>query len=287
MRIILFFPPLFSFFFFTIYTFIAFFYFFFHSIRYIEPYLDPLLQTLFERLQRGKRSVQEQAVTALASVAECAARSFGGGEDEEDEKEPRPNPLVPYYPHIMPVLKDILIKCDKKEERLFRARALECATLFGDTIPKEQYVTDAQQLMQFMHHQQQSGLDFDHPLRSYMLQAYARIGRCLGRDFAQYLHMIMPSLLESANMEAETHTITYGDEDNGGGNDELSDNAEHYKVNMGGGRIITVHTSALEEKTTAVQMLGTMAREMKELFAPYVVPVLQVGRSFCFSFFLC
>ena len=54
--------------------------------EYIEPYLDPLLQALFERLQRGKRSVQEQAVTALASVAECAARSFGGGEDEEDEK---------------------------------------------------------------------------------------------------------------------------------------------------------------------------------------------------------
>ena len=70
----------------------------------------------------------------------------------------------------------------------------------------------------------------------------------------------------------------------------MSDTAEHYKVNMGGGRIITVHTSALEEKTTAVQMLGTMAREMKELFAPYVVPVLQVKNIFfvlfCFFFFL-
>ena len=66
----------------------------------------------------------------------------------QDEKEPRPNPLVRYYPHIMPVLKDILIKCDQKEERLFRARALECATLFGDTIPKEQYINNAQQLMQ-------------------------------------------------------------------------------------------------------------------------------------------
>ena len=32
----------------------------------------------------------------------------------------------------MPVLKQILHTCEKKEERLFRARALECATLFGD-----------------------------------------------------------------------------------------------------------------------------------------------------------
>ena len=62
--------------------------------------------------------------------------------------------------------------------------------------------------MQFMHHQQSQGLDFDHPLRSYMLQAYARIGRCLGREFSQYLHMIMPSLLASASVTAEVVTVS-------------------------------------------------------------------------------
>jgi hypothetical protein len=46
---------------------------------------------------------------------------------------------------------------------------------------------------------------------------------------------------------------------------------------MGQGRVITVHTSALDEKTTAMQMLGTMAREMKELFAPYVQDVMNVA----------
>ena len=247
---------------------------------YVAPYLDGLLQILFERLQHGKRTVQEQAVTALASVAECCARSFGfeEPEDEEDaqEKEQRKNnsPLIKYYSVIMPVLKQILTSCNKKEERLFQARALECATLFGDAMPKEAYLADAQQLMQFMHHQQQAGLDFDHPLRSYMLQAYTRIGRCLGRDFAQYLNMIMPSLLQSAGVQAEVVTIQDTDEP---GEDDLSEGAEKYKVNLGEGRVITVHTSALEEKTTAMQMLGSMAKEMKELFAPYVESVFQLA----------
>jgi importin-5 len=246
--------------------------------EYIEQYLDGIVQVLFERLQKGKRTVQEQAVTALASVAECASRSFDEDEDEEESGgAPRStHPFVKYYPHIMPVLKTILTNCDKKEERLFRARALECATLFGDAVPKETYVNDAKQLMQFMHHQQSQGLEYDHPLRSYMLQAYARIGRCLGRDFSQYLHMIMPSLIASASVKAEVVTIvddTQGDRNN----EDLSETAEQYKVNMGEGRVITVHTSALDEKTTAMQMLGTMAREMKELFAPYVEPVLNVA----------
>jgi len=66
-------------------------------------------------------------------TAECASRSFGEEEEEELDasQPPRTNPLVRYYPHIMPVLKQILHTCEKKEERLFRARALECATLFG------------------------------------------------------------------------------------------------------------------------------------------------------------
>ena len=38
-----------------------------------------------------------------------------------------------------------------------------------------------------------------------------------------------------------------------------------------------MHTSALEEKTTAMQMLGTMAHEMKAVFAPYVAHVIRIA----------
>jgi protein-disulfide isomerase-like protein with CxxC motif len=103
----------------------------------------------------------------------------------------------------MPTLKQILQTCSSKDDRLLRARALECATLFGVAVDKAQFHDDAVQIMQFMMHQQKSGLSFDDPLRSYMLQGWARIGRSFGAEFSQYLNMIMPSLLEAASVEAD------------------------------------------------------------------------------------
>jgi hypothetical protein len=261
--------------------------------EYVLPHLQGLLTVLFERLQRGQRVVKEQAVTAIASLAEVASRNFGAMIDEDDEDEfgireqlrmqaqqqnggAITSPLAQYYPHIMPTLKQILQTCSSKDDRLLRARALECATLFGVAVDKAQFHDDAVQIMQFMMHQQKSGLSFDDPLRSYMLQGWARIGRSFGAEFSQYLNMIMPSLLEAASVEAEK-TV---DEDTASkleqdmGEEEEGGNSK-YMVNMGD-RIVQVHTSALDEKTTAMQMLGTMAHEMKAVFAPYVASVISI-----------
>eukprot|EP00946_MAST-07B_sp_MAST-7B-sp1_P002315 g2315.t1 len=262
--------------------------------EYVLPHLQGLLTVLFERLQRGQRVVKEQAVTAIASLAEVASRSFGVmiDDDEEDEfgireqlrmKAQQENggqivsPLAQYYPHIMPTLKQILQSCSGKDDRLLRARALECATLFGVAVDKAQFHDDAVQIMQFMMHQQKSGLSDDDPLRSYMLQGWARIGRSFGAEFSQYLNMIMPSLLEAASRKAEE---TLDDEAASKLEQEMEDNEEggynNYTVNLGD-RIVSVHTSALEEKTTAMQMLGTMAHEMKAVFAPYVAHVIGIA----------
>ena len=43
----------------------------------LAPYLDTLIGKLLALLQRGRRNVQESALTALASVADCA--QVGGG----------------------------------------------------------------------------------------------------------------------------------------------------------------------------------------------------------------
>ena len=263
--------------------------------EYVLPHLDGLLTKLFERLQMGQRVVKEQAVTAIASLAEVASRNFGAlvDEDEDDEfgileqlrqQQQQQNgaitsPLAQYYPHVMPTLKQILQTCSGKEDRVLRARALECATLFGVAVDKSQFHADAVQIMQFMMHQQKSGLSFDDPLRSYMLQGWARIGRSLGTEFSQYLNMIMPALLEAASLAAEetmdpAAAEKYEKEMQEGGDVEVGSN--QYMINMGD-RIVKVHTSALEEKTTALQMLGTLAHEMKAVFAPYVANVMSIA----------
>ncbi len=42
----------------------------------VPPYLDALIQKLLSLLQNGQKVVQEGALTAMASVADCAKDSF-------------------------------------------------------------------------------------------------------------------------------------------------------------------------------------------------------------------
>lgn len=42
----------------------------------VPPYLDVLIQKLLSLLQNGQKVVQEGALTAMASVADCAKDSF-------------------------------------------------------------------------------------------------------------------------------------------------------------------------------------------------------------------
>lgn len=51
-------------------------------------------------LQQGKRMVQEGALTALASVADCSQEEF-----------------VRYYDSVMPLLSNIMINAQQKEHR--------------------------------------------------------------------------------------------------------------------------------------------------------------------------
>jgi importin-5 len=57
----------------------------------VGPYLDALISKLLALLQRGRRNVQEGALTALASVADCSQDYF-----------------VKYYDSCMPLLRHVL-----------------------------------------------------------------------------------------------------------------------------------------------------------------------------------
>ena len=48
-----------------------------HAVQnLVPPYLDALIQKLLSLLQNGQKVVQEGALTAMASVADCAKDSF-------------------------------------------------------------------------------------------------------------------------------------------------------------------------------------------------------------------
>ncbi|XWS57867.1 hypothetical protein CRYUN_Cryun09bG0210100 [Craigia yunnanensis] len=213
----------------------------------LTPYLDGIVSKLLVLLQNGKQMVQEGALTALASVADSSQEQF-----------------QKYYDAVMPYLKAILVNANDKSNRMLRAKAMECISLVGMAVGKDKFRDDAKQVMEVLMSLQGSQMESDDPTTSYMLQAWARLCKCLGQDFLPYMSVVMPPLLHSAQLKPDV-TITSADSDA-----DIDDEDDSVETITLGDKRIGIKTSVLEEKATACNMLCCYADELKEGFFPWI-----------------
>ncbi|KAM1114758.1 hypothetical protein PS1_005428 [Malus domestica] len=214
----------------------------------LTPYLDGVVSKLLVLLQNGKQMVQEGALTALVSVADSSQDHF-----------------QKYYDAVMPYLKAILVNATDKSNRMLHAKSMECINLVGMAVGKEKFREDAKQVMEVLMALQGSHMEKDDPTTSYMLQAWARLCMCLGQDFLPYMSVVMPPLLQSAQLKPDV-TITSADDEN---DIDDSDDDSMETITLGDKRI-AIKISVLEEKATACNMLCCYADGLKEGFFPWI-----------------
>ncbi|XWS71068.1 hypothetical protein CRYUN_Cryun03dG0105100 [Craigia yunnanensis] len=214
----------------------------------LTPYLDGIVSKLLVLLQLYHAEWETNgALTALASVADSSQEHF-----------------QKYYDAVMPYLKAILVNATDKSNRMLRAKSMECISLVGMAVGKEKFRDDAKQVMEVLMSLQGSQMETDNPTTSYMLQAWARLCKCLGQDFLPYMSVVMPPLLHSAQLKPDV-TITSADSDN-----DIDSDDESMETITLGDRRIGIKTSILEEKATACNMLCCYADELKEGFFPWI-----------------
>ncbi|XP_066371254.1 uncharacterized protein [Miscanthus floridulus] len=214
----------------------------------LTPYLDVIVGKLLLLLQTGNQMVQEAALTALASAADSSQEHF-----------------QKYYDAVMPYLKAILMNATDKSNRMLRAKSVECISLVGMAVGKQKFKDDAKQVMEVLMTLQGSQMEADDPITSYMLQAWARLCKCLGQDFLPYMSVVMPPLLQSAQLKPDVSVTSAGPEDENGESDD-----EGVETITLGDKRIGIRTSLLEEKATACNMLCCYADELKEGFFPWI-----------------
>jgi len=223
----------------------------------LGQYLEALLGKLVALLLGGQRIVQEQAITAIASVADCVEEGFAG-----------------YYGRIMPTLKQMLLSCPSKEHRLLRGKTMECISLIGIAVGREVFLPDAKEVMDQFLATQTAALDPDDPQASYLLQAWGRVAKALKHDFIPYLHVVMPPLLKAADIKVDVQVGDIGDEDDG---EEEEEGISTVLVETDSGtKKVALKTSALEEKATACNMLVCYFAELQEGMFPWIESVAQV-----------
>lgn len=185
------------------------------------------------------------------------------------------------YSSFMPGLKYIMENAVHPDLRLLRGKTIECISLIVLAVGKEKFMQDASSIMSlFMKTQVGTAaegtgdastdeqFDDDDPQVNYIITAWARICKLLGRSFEPFLPMVMPQVLRTARMAPKVCVLD---------NEEAeSFDPESWQIlSIGEDQNCAIRTSILEDKATACQMLVCYARELKESFAPYCEDVLN------------
>ncbi|CAG5136843.1 unnamed protein product [Candidula unifasciata] len=208
-----------------------------------------------KHLEKGNKLVLEQVITTLASVADTAQDKF-----------------LQYYDRFMPCLKYIMQHVQNPEHRLLRGKTIECISLIGLAVGKEKFMQDCNDVMQLLLKTQtdQDDLADDDPQITYMISAWARMCKILGKEFQQYLPLVMGPVLKAASLKPEVALVDSEDMK------DLENNSDWQFVTLGDQQSFGICTAGLEEKATACQMLVCYARELKEGFAAYSEDVVKI-----------
>ncbi|XP_036330351.1 importin-5 isoform X2 [Rhagoletis pomonella] len=217
--------------------------------------LENILNSKFKELvEKGNKLVLEQVVTTIASVADTCEKEF-----------------VTYYDRLMPCLKFIIQNAKSEDLRMLRGKTIECVSLIGLAVGREKFITDAGEVMDMLLKTHTEGdLPDDDPQTSYLITAWARMCKILGKQFEQYLPLVMGPVMHTAAMKPEVALLD---------NDEVEDiegDVDWSFINLGEQQNFAIRTAGMEEKASACEMLVCYARELKDGFADYAEEVVRL-----------
>ena len=210
---------------------------------YILPQMEVLMEKLFKRLgPQNVRQVRENAITAIAVIAGVTERHF-----------------VRFYSHVMPLLKEIVVRATSKEERTLRGKAFECLSLLGMAVGKETFLPDALEAMQaIVTLQQENQLDDEEgTLKSFVYESLQRICKVLGSDFAKFLHAVLPPLLGAFNLQPEEVS-------------NPEDEQDMTLLMMGNSRCVGLKTSHIEDLQSALTTVSSFVELMGGSYHDFV-----------------
>lgn len=179
--------------------------------------------------------------------------------------------FIPYYDRFMPCLKYIIEHGQSEELRMLRGKTIECVSLIGLSVGRDVFLNDANAVMELLLKTHTEGeLADDDPQTSYLISAWARMCKILGKQFEQYLPLVMGPVMRTAALKPNVTMLD---------NDEIEDienDADWSYINLGEQQNFAIRTAGMDDKACACEMLVCYARELKDGFAEYAEEVVRL-----------
>lgn len=219
---------------------------------HLLPYAPRWMTGLQGILQQGHIIAQEQALMAVAAMAECMQEKF-----------------TPYYDGFMPLCKHLLGRASAKEHREIQGKCVDVITVMAASVGAQKFAADGAQILPIMVQMQKTKMDDDDPMIGHLMQGWARISKCLGPAFVEFLPVVMPSTLASAAKKPDVQIATND-------NHEKLQNEGIWDFRTVANESFACKTSTMEEKSMATNMLFCYANDLKEHFMPYIVDTTNI-----------
>nr|TKS10240.1 hypothetical protein D5086_0000084890 [Populus alba] len=216
----------------------------------MDDFNNPRVQTLLFIMQKVNHMVQGETLKVLSAVAHSSQDHF-----------------AEYYSSVMPYLKVIMMTANEELDHNHLADSVECITMVWLAVGKDKIRSDIDMVVQLLFSLQGSKLEENDPMRSQLLQAWARLGKCLGHEFKPYMSVAIPRLLKSAKIRS--YIIIPENPD------DVDESDGSIRALILGDRKIWVKTKVLEEKLTACKGLYLIADELKEGLSVWIKKVAR------------
>lgn len=220
------------------------------AVEVMTTYLDTLLGCMNRLIAESpSRILQEQAITAVAAVADCVRTNF-----------------TPYYEHFVPLIKRVIREALGEDLRRLRGKTFEAFSFIANAVGKEVSRGDCAEIMPFLVQTIEAiAADPTDPQHQYVQKACVRICRVLGQEFQPFMPSVIPRLIEAAKINTKVHMLAM---------DAATQEGWTY-VPLGDQKL-AIHTTALEEKADATLFLYQYSSYLKEAFMPFVEEVASI-----------
>ncbi|KAJ7000337.1 importin-5-like [Populus alba x Populus x berolinensis] len=216
----------------------------------LNPYLKEIVTKLLKELREEKHMIKGETLKVLSAVAYSSQDQF-----------------AEYYSTVMPYLKVIMMTAKKELDHNLLADSVDCITMVWMAVGKEKIRDDTDMVVKMLISLQRSELEANDPMRCQLLQAWARLGKCLGEEFEPYMSVSIPRLLRSAKIGSYVLIPENPD--------SVDESDGSMRAMILGERKIWIKTKVLEEKVAACKGLYLLADELKEGLSVWIEEVAQ------------
>lgn len=224
----------------------------------IAPFLDGILSVLAGILASSSCPgyLKEQLIATIGAYSGAAQSRFAS-----------------FFDQLLPLL---VAGLDASQTRKVQCRAVEALSLVLLAVKDSESIQGSLNscLPGFLNHMTKleeslASCPADDPMREFLASAWLRMAQLMGNQFAPYLSVILPSLINTAGSKVNFTELPE--------NDDEEAESEYIPAARVNGRNVGINTSSLAEKASALESLASLISAVGPGFFPESERVFQIS----------